>query len=293
MANSIYENVTQQVVEMLEEGTRPWETSSLGVLPLRACGIPYRGINTLILWSMASVKGYSSPVWLTFKQATALGGHVRKGEKSSQVVYASAIHKTVETEDGDIQERDIPFLKAYRVFNAEQCDNLPEMYYAKPTSKPIAERIDRAEQFIQATGATIRYGGNVACYIPKLDEIRLPEFSAFPIAERFYGCLSHELSHWTGAEPRLNRQLANAFGSEAYAFEELIAELSSAFVCATLEITSEPPAENAAYLASWLKVLKADSKAIFKVASYAQKASDYLFSLQGAPMQSEESALAA
>jgi antirestriction protein ArdC len=286
----IYQRVTDQIVAELEKGVRPWlkpwnadHAAGRITRPLRANGIAYRGINVLMLWAAATERGYSAPLWLTYKQAQELGGQVRKGEKGSLVVYANTITKT-ETDEtsGEDVEREIPFMKGYTVFNAEQVDGLPAHFYAmqQPALDAVA-RIEKAEAFFAATGAEIQERGNRACYNVTTDRVQMPPFVSFIEAEAYYATLAHEMTHWTRHPKRLSRDFGRKrFGDEGYAMEELVAELGAAFVCADLALTPAPREEHAAYIGSWLKALKDDKRAIFSAAAYAQRAADYLASLQ-------------
>jgi antirestriction protein ArdC len=285
MKTDLYERVTAQIVTSLEQGVKPWlkpwsaaAASSQAMRPLRANGQPYRGINVLMLWGAAADHGYACPVWMTFKQALELGGCVRKGEHGSLVVYASTFTRAeTDSETGEEAERDIPFLKGYTVFNVEQIDGLPERFRAPAPVLPAGlERIERAEAFAAATGAVIRHGGNRAFFSPAADFVQMPPFQAFRDAESYYAVLAHELTHWTGHKSRLDRTFGKRFGDKAYAFEELVAELGSAFLAADLALTPEPRPDHAGYLANWLDVLKADKRAIFTAASHAQRAADFL-----------------
>jgi antirestriction protein ArdC len=246
---------------------------------LRGNGIPYQGINILMLWGAAMEKGYSAPIWMTFKQALALGGAVRKGERGSLVVFALTFTRTeADTATGEESERDIPFLKGYTVFNAEQIDGLPAHFLAPaaPRLDP-AQRIEHAERFFAATGATVRHGGDRAYYSITGDYVQMPHFEAFRDAESYYAVLAHELTHWTRHPSRLAREFGRKrFGDEGYAMEELVAELGAAFLSADLDLTPEPRPDHAAYIAGWLKALKNDRRAISTAASYAQRAADFL-----------------
>ncbi len=299
MSNDIYQRVTDQIVSELEKGTRPWlkpwnaeHAAGRITRPLRANGIPYRGINVLMLWAAATECGYAAPLWLTYKQAQELGGQVRKGEKGSLVVYANTITRTEQDEStGEDMEREIPFMKGYTVFNAEQVDGLPAHFHAmqQPALDPVA-RIEKAEAFFASVGADIRESGNRAFYSVTEDRVQMPPFVAFREPEAYYATLAHELCHWTRHPKRLDRDFGRKrFGDEGYAMEELVAELGAAFVCADLELTPQPREEHAAYIASWLKALKEDKRAIFAAAAHAQRAADYLVSV---PLK-EESAAAA
>jgi antirestriction protein ArdC len=243
-----------------------------------------------MLWGDAELKGFGCPFWLTFQQARELGGHVRKGEKGSTVVYASKFKKTDTTETGEEIEQEIPFLKTYTVFNAEQCDDLPNKYKELAVPPQIGlERIERAEQFFTATGAEIRIGGTQAYYAIGSDHIQMPPFETFRDAESNAATLAHELTHWTRHETRLNRDFGRKrWGDAGYAIEELVAELGAAFLSADLAITPEVRDDHASYLASWLKVLKEDKRAIFSAASHASKAVEYLHGLQPQPILTEE-----
>lgn len=285
----IYQRVTDQIIAELEQGVRPWlkpwsaeHIAGRITQPLRANGVPYRGINVLMLWAAAIERGHVAQLWLTYAQAQDLGGQVRKGEKGSLVVYANTVKRTEQDEKtGEETERDIPFLKSYVVFNAEQVDGLPPRFYAlqQPALEPAA-RIGRAEEFVAASGANIREGGHQAFYSMSEDRVQMPPFEAFSEPEAYYATLSHELIHWTKHPKRLDRDFGRKrFGDAGYAMEELVAELGAAFTCAELELTPQPRAEHASYIAEWLKVLKADKRAIFAAASHAQKAADFLRSM--------------
>lgn len=290
MKTDIYQRVTDQIVAELENGVRPWlkpwnaeHAAGRITRPLRANGVAYRGINILMLWASAVEKGFAAPLWLTYKQAQELGGQVRKGEKGSPVVYANTITRTEQDADtGEDVERNIPFMKAYTVFNVEQVDGLPAHFYAlqEPALDPVA-RIEKAETFFAATRADIRHGGNQAYYAIGEDRVQMPPFEAFRDAESYYATLAHELAHWTRHPTRLDRSFGRKkWGDEGYAKEELVAELGAAFLSADLGLTPEPRADHASYIASWLKVLKDDKRAIFTAAAHAQRAADYLIGLQ-------------
>jgi len=290
MKTDIYQRITDQIVSELEKGVRPWmkpwhaeHGAGRITRPLRGNGIPYRGINVLVLWSAAMEKGYASPVWMTFKQASELKANVRKAEHGSLVVYADKIIRTeANSKTGEEAERAIPFMKGYTVFNVEQIDGLPEHYYAKPQPRTeTVKRIDRAEAFFAATGANVVHGGSRACYIPSTDNIHMPCFDFFRDAESYYATRGHETTHWTRHKSRLDRDFGRKrFGDEGYAMEELVAELGSAFLSADLDLTPEVREDHASYIASWIKVLKDDKRAIFTASSHAQRAADFLHGLQ-------------
>lgn len=286
----VYQRVTDRIIADLENGVRTWvkpwgAEHAAGRIsrPLRGNGVPYRGINVLMLWSAATENGYAAPIWLTFRQARELGAYVRKGERGNLVVYAATLTRTEEDQEtGEDVERNIPFMKGYTVFNAEQIDGLPAHFYAGPPvrTEPV-QRIAAADAFFAAAGVSIRHGGNSAYYSTASDHVQMPTPEAFVDAEAYYGTLAHETCHWTRHPSRLDRDFGRKrWGDEGYAREELVAELGAAFLCADLDLTPEVRDEHAAYIASWIKVLKDDKRAIFAAAAHAQRAVDYLHGLQ-------------
>jgi antirestriction protein ArdC len=285
--SDVYERVTAAIVANLEQGTRPWMqpwgAGQSPIRPLRHNGVAYRGINTVLLWMMAAERGLQSVYWMTYSQAQELGGQVKKGEKSSLVVYAGAIDKKEDTEEGAEKERRIPFLKGYSVFCADQIEGLPDHFYARPQID-VSDKKDRladADAFFANLGADIREGGNKAFYSPTGDFIQMPHFDAFVSAEAHATTLAHEAIHWTKAKPRLDRDFGRkSWGDEGYAREELVAELGSVFFAADLGLAIEPRDDHAAYIKSWLTVLKNDKRAIFQAASFAEKAVTYLHDRQ-------------
>ena len=288
----IYSRITGKIVSALETGVRPWvrpwnaeHAAGRITRPLRHNGQPYTGINVLSLWASATAQGFAAPIWMTYRQATELGAHVRKGEKGSPVVYASSITRTeTDTDSGADVEREIHFLKGYIAFNVEQIEGLPEQYTTPASPRTdVITRIARAENFFAATKADLSHGGSRAFYRPSTDTIVLPAFEAFRDAESYYATLAHETTHWTSHSSRLARDFGSKrFGSESYAMEELVAELGAAFLCADLDLTLEPREDHASYIANWLEVLKNDHRAIFTAASHAQRAADFLNGLQPA-----------
>lgn len=286
----VYSRITDQIVSALEQGKKPWTqpwnaSHAAGHVsrPLRFNGECYSGINVITLWASAMERDYAAPIWMTFRQARELGAHVRKGEKGAPVVYANSIVKT-ETDEasGDDVDRTIPFMKGYTVFNVEQIEDLPSHYYAlaEPAKNPD-ERIADAEKFFAATGARILNGGNSAYYRMDSDHIQMPCFDVFFNAQSYYATLAHESTHWTRHPSRLDRSFdRQRFGDEGYAKEELVAELGAAFLCADLGLALEDRPDHAAYIGSWLQVLRSDKRAIFTAAAHAQRAADYLHGLQ-------------
>ncbi len=297
----IYTRITEKIVADLEKGVRPWMQpwragNAIGRVtrPLRHNGVPYGGMNVLLLWSEAMARGFASPTWMTFKQALELGGAVRKDETGTIVVFASRFTKTEVGCGGEEFDREIPFLKAYTVFNVAQIDRLPEQYYGEAESvwDPI-QRIEHADRYFANTGAVIRHGGDKAFFAPAVDFIQMPPFATFRDAESYVATLSHEATHWTAAPHRLNRDLSRyAKDKSERAREELIAELGSCFLCADLGIVPElePRPDHASYLDSWLRVLADDKRAIFQAAAHAQRAVAYLHDLQPAASEEREAA---
>lgn len=292
----IYARITDKIVAALETGVRPWarpwnadHLASRISRPLRHSGERYKGINIVLLWIAACERGYSAPIWITFRQALELGAHVRKGEKGSPVVYANKLMRTEQNSDGEDIERAIPFLKAYTVFNVEQIDGLPDHFYAKPeplsAADPIA-RNDRAEVFLAATGAHVVHGGTDACYNVSSDVIRMPPIETFRDSASYYAVRAHETIHWTRHVSRLNRSFGRErWGDAGYAREELVAELGSAFLAADLDLTPDLREDHASYIASWIKVLAGDKRAVFQAAAHAQRAVDFLHGLQPAAIR--------
>jgi antirestriction protein ArdC len=243
-----------------------------------------------MLWCASVEHGFSSPSWMTFKQAAEFNAHVRKGETGSLVVYANSFKRVEQDSEGQDVEREIRFLKGYTVFNVDQIEGLPEHYYAKPEAKFSAvERIEHAEAFFAAIHADIRYRGGQAYYAQESDYIQIPPIGSFRDAESFYATVAHEACHWTKHPSRLDRDFGGkTWGDEGYAREELVAELGAAFLCADLELTPEVRDDHASYIAHWLSALKNDNRAIFHAVAHAQRAVEFLHKLQ--PEQREAAA---
>ena len=286
----VYGRITDEIITDLEQGVRPWHRpwnadhmAGKITRPLRHNGIPYQGINVVVLWCASVAKGYACPFWLTFRQALALGGNVKKGEHGELVVYADRITRTETDDKGEETERSIAFMKGYTVFNAEQCENLPAHFAAtaEAPALPLSQRIEAADRFFAATGAAIRHGGTRAYYAEGPDYVQMPPFETFRDPESYAATLAHELTHWTKHPTRLARDMGRVrYGDEGYAREELVAELGAAFLAADLGIAPEAREDHAAYIGSWLKVLKNEKRFIFTAASHAQRAADYLHGLQ-------------
>ncbi|MBT9293097.1 ArdC family protein [Prosthecodimorpha staleyi] len=287
----IHQAVTDRIVAAIEAGAgswqMPWHRGAGGRRPVNiASGNAYQGVNILALWVEAQFFGYGSNVWGTYKQWAEAGCQVRKGAKAAHVVFYKQIAvATEDTDSGEDETETRLFARASPVFNAGQVEG-----YAPPVPPVVgsAEILAGIEAFVAGTGAAIEHGGSVACYIPSRDLVRMPPretFFATPTStatEAYYSTELHELVHWTGPKSRCDRDLAGRFRSEAYAMEELVAELGAAFLSADLGITAEPRADHAQYLAHWLTVLKADKKAIFTAASAASRAVQFLHGLQAA-----------
>ncbi len=285
----LYSRVTNAIIAELETGvrpwTKPWSAEHLAgkiTRPLRSTGEPYSGINVILLWAESVARGFTAPIWITFRQALALGGHVRKGEHGATVVYANRITRTDTGDNGQDVEREIPFLKAYTVFNVDQVEGLPAHFYAVAEPRlDAAKRIDHAERFFAATGADVRHGGNQAYYALTPDYVQMPPFECFEDPESYYATLAHETTHWTRHPTRLDRDFGRTrWGDEGYAREELVAELGAAFLCADLGLELEPRPDHASYIDSWLQVLKDDRRFIFTAAAHAQRAADCLHGRQ-------------
>ena len=282
----VYQRITDQIAAQIEAGAgewrMPWHSAEARGLPVNAVSRkPYRGGNVLPLWIAAAKNGYESHEWATYKQWREAGAQVRKGEHSSLVVFwkfkdQEEVPDATQQEFNDRASR-LVLVRGYSVFNAAQVDGYTPQ--AIPVL-PEPERIESAEAFFRRTRATIKTGGGRAFYSPGADEIVVPKIERFPDAVSYYSVLAHELTHWTGHEDRLDRGLGACRGTEDYAREELVAELGAAFLCAGLGLANEPRKDNAAYVASWLKALRSDPKAIFSAASKAQYAADYLYGLQ-------------
>lgn len=285
--NDLYQTITDKIIAELSAGTAPWVrpwSGSPDPLPRNAVSKrPYRGINNVLLGIEAFGHGYATNQWMTFRQANHLGGHVRKGEHGSTIIYYES--RLVEKESsetladaGEPEKRFIPLLKVFTVFNLDQIDGLPDFYHQ---IAPVADWTGEAlpERIIGESGADIRHQGFRAFYSPPNDLIYLPDRQHFADAPSYYGTALHELCHWTGHGTRLGRQLGRRFGESAYAMEELIAELGAAFLSAYCRLDGR--LQHASYIASWLEVLQRDKRAIFVAAAQAQKASDYLLERAG------------
>ena len=278
LKDSIYTRITREIVADLEHGVAPWVRpwgGTASALPHNAAtGHSYRGINHLLLGMRCCSQGFASNGWITFRQAMKLGGKVRRGERGTSVVYYQPIDPEA-NDEGSVSSvgSSRAVLRVFTVFNLDQVEGLEALIPDVSGDIPW-EPYKAADDVIERSGADIRHRGGAAFYSPATDRIVLPMRSAFGTADGYYATALHELSHWTGHASRLSRQISGTFGSEDYAFEELVAEISSAFLCAHCAIQGQ--LQHSSYIASWIKVLNDDHRAIFRAASQAQHAADYL-----------------
>ena len=278
----VYTRITSQIVNAIENGVgnwrMPWHTSGkFAFSPINVTSKkPYRGINTLCLWAAAQSKGYERGEWGTYQQWQEHGAQVRKGEKSTTVVFwkfSDAVESQDENEEHPASGPRLLFTRGYSVFNASQVDGYDPKSDGGTTTE---QRIESAEVFFKGINTRVVHQGNRAFYSPADDTITLPPFAAFLTPLDYYSTRAHETGHWTSAAGRCNRELGKRFGDNAYSMEELVAELTAAFSLAHLGLSSEPRQDHAQYIGSWLKVLKADKRAIFTAASKAQQAADFI-----------------
>lgn len=286
----VYTEITNQIIAAIEKGAdtfqMPWHRTGTDTMsPVNIdTGNAYRGINIVSLWAAAHVRDFSNGTWGTYRQWQNAGCQVRKGEKSAVVIFYKELERDDEDDAGNGEPRKRLMARASRVFNADQVDG-----YTPQSSEPDINQvtpIEAADSFITATKANIRHGGSRAYYQPAQDAIQMPPREIFhgsatsTPTEAYYSTLLHELTHWSGHKSRCDRFASGTFKKDEYAREELVAELGAAFLCSQLGVTLEPRADHAAYIDHWLKILKADSKAIFQASSLATKAVDFLKGLQ-------------
>jgi antirestriction protein ArdC len=301
MKRDLYADVTAKILAELEKGAapwiKPWKATAGANMPMNAITRrPYSGCNVPLLWMERDAKGYATQQWLTYKQATEIGGNVRKGEKSSTVFFVKRLDfRAPDAQPGEISSKDrsVMMLRAYAVFNIAQCDGMPDcLTNWRGPVQTVEARDALADAFVRTTKADVREGHGEAYFAPGADFISMPAFRAFKGADHFYGTLFHELGHWTGHASRLDRDLKNAKGSKLYAAEELVAELTSAFLCA--EFGFDGDLRHAGYIENWIKLLRDDSRAYFRAAAQAQKGADYLRQLaNAAEPEADDMALAA
>lgn len=287
MKNDIYQTITNQIIEVLEQGSAPWVKpwSAAGLSRNAVTGREYSGINTILL----AMTPYASPLWLTYNQAKAAGAQVRKGEHGTTIVLFKPF-QVADVNNPEGAEKTIPLLRSFTVFNSQQIDGLPEKYTATP--KPQLDNFTDNEQAeLLLAQAVIEHGKGRACFIPSADVIYMPNKNDFKSIPDYYATGLHELTHWTGHKARLARDFNGRFGDSAYAFEELIAELGAAFLCAHCGIDGQ--LQHASYIASWLKVLKSDKRAIFTAAAAARKSTEFLIGTAAEEQEQEEERAAA
>jgi len=285
----LYQEITDRIVEALEKGVAPWVRpwSEKADASWRSRSLPYnghtghfyRGCNVLLLWCEMQARGFDDPRFYSYKQAALRGGQVRRGEQGTSVVFFMPLTKKEKNaKTGKDETKRIPLLRAYTVFNRSQIDWAKEEFpHADP--EPSAPKFDEAQKLVRASGASIRHRGNRACYLPGPDRIDMPTVAQFADEGAYFATLLHELTHWTGHETRCKRQFGKRFGDDAYAAEELVAELGSAFLCAHANVVGK--LQHPEYIGHWLKVLKGDKYAVFTASREAQKAADFVFAKAG------------
>ncbi|ODU67208.1 MAG: antirepressor [Novosphingobium sp. SCN 66-18] len=287
---SLYDEVTTRIVAELEAGRFPW-VQPWGSTGTAAPGLPrnavtsrtYSGVNILLLWAACIAHGHASQSWLTFRQAVAAGGCVRKGERGVTVVYADRFIPKGEAERAAREDEDaraVPFLKRFTVFNVAQCEGLQPGLACDPAPLPERKIVPIAEALIAATGVDLRVGGDKAYYAPSADYVAVPPQVAFFDQINYYRTCLHECAHATGASHRLDRSFNERWTRHALAMEEATAELTASFILADLGLAHEPRPDHAAYIASWLQLLKDEPRAIFTAASKAQVAADWMHTRQ-------------
>lgn len=295
MKTDIAATITAKILLRLEAGTKPWVQPWTGAplsRPLRHCGSAYRGINTLLLWMTAEERGYSSPYWMTYRQAEILKGQVRKGEKCAHAVFYKTMSAQgcgdddnvfVENESSDgsdnSQGKTRRLLRQFAIFNADQIEGLPEQYYPTPKAPekiPETLRQTRLHEVFDRIPASVRHNGFKAYYNISRDEIVLPAIEQFSSYEGYFATRAHETAHWSGAKHRLDRTFGKRFGDDAYAMEELVADITAATFGAILGLPDTILDNHASYIDHWVRILKSDKNAILTAASRADVAVDYL-----------------
>lgn len=283
------EIITDKIIEKLDSGVIPWRKPWVcgGASKNLVTGKPYRGLNVFL----TAMSGYYSPYWMTFKQAKERGGKVRKGEKGTPVIFWNWTQRQVEGNGGEAEEKDVPFMRYYTVFNLQQIDGLQLSHDEAKSFAPVATCEDVIKAMPQAP--TIEHGFIKACYSPTLDVVKMPPRSAFKNEAGYYASMFHELAHSTGHASRLNRKgiaEKTVFGNEDYSKEELIAELAAAFLCGHTGIEQETIENSAAYIASWRERLTADKRLIITAAAQAQRASDFILGRAADQSEAEKTA---
>jgi antirestriction protein ArdC len=278
-----FQIITDQIIDMLNKGTIPWHKpwTSVNDFPTNlSTGKQYRGINIFVLYMTSMAKGYNSRYWLTFNQAKKLGGSIKKGEKSTTIINCSFKKITDTDENGEEEEKTIPIIKTWPVFNTDQCEGIDVPVENLATNNDITP-INICEQIVInfKNPPVISHSGNRACYVPSIDTIRIPNRSQFHSPEYYHQTLFHELIHSTGSSKRLSRTGITdeiMFGSHQYSREELIAEMGAAFLCAHTGISVSTIQNSAAYISNWLEKLRNDKRLVIQAAGQAQKAVDYI-----------------
>jgi len=272
----LYQDVTNRILAAMEtagEWSPPWHRYAGGMPTNATTKARYRGVNVLMLWITGLQEGYASDKWASYKQWQLAGRQVKGGETGTPVVYYGTMFRA--NDEQPDKDKKIPFLKSSTVFNESQIAD-----YLPPPPPPILDESLRhyyVDAHVHRIGAVIKYNrGFNPCFVPALDEIRMPPFAEFKTAPDYYNTQFHELVHWTGHKDRLNRDLGKRFGKEAYAGEELVAEIGAAFLCAEFGVQSRMRDDHAAYVKQWIKLLKDDKRAIFTAASKASDASLFL-----------------
>lgn len=295
------QEITSEIIALLENGTmpwrRPWKIAGGGV-PLRHNGERYQGINAFLLGLRSAMMGYSSPYWMTFAEAKALDASVKKGSRSSIVVYYGTGKKRGSDADDAGGEDDgkegggtYRFLKSYRVFHVSQIEGLDASYHPEPEGDPAEgpQPIPECQSFYEAIDIAVTFGGDHVCYIPSLDRIHMPELSRFESAGAFYSTWHHELTHATKAPGRLDRSFGvSSFGNEAYAKEELVAAVSQCLMGQRMGFSADHFGNHTAYISAWLKILRGDTRFLFTAAAHAQRAVEYLVAASEAGAKAKE-----
>jgi antirestriction protein ArdC len=290
--SDLYQKVTDRIIDELEQGTPPWtqpwkatRIKGVGLMPSNLItGRLYSGSNVLLLWMEATARGWPYLQFCTFKQAMEIGANVRKGETATPIIFTK--HVADENDDGERVSRTVA--RCFYVFNVAQLENVPEKYQVAQTveCRPVANI--QAQLYRELCGVPVHHVGNKACYWPSRDSIEMPPIASFTTEDDYWGTLCHEITHASGHPKRLDRQFGKRFGDDRYAFEELVAELGSAFTCAMLGIP--PSFRSAAYISHWLGILKQDKSAIFSAASHASKAATFMWDTAFPPQAAEKAA---
>ncbi|MAT05832.1 MAG: hypothetical protein CL424_12410 [Acidimicrobiaceae bacterium] len=298
-ADDLFTKITAELIDDIETGSAgtwrmPWHTLADAGTPESVGGRRYRGLNSLWLPMVAAANGWTSGIWATYRGWQRHGAQVRRGERATQVVLWKQTRPADrnDTRDDNDAERQRPrlFARTYAVFAAEQVDGADDLLARRRLERDTPDRIETAERYFAAIGSRVEQGGNRAYYQPTTDEIHVPALEQFDQPAHYYATLAHEHAHWTGHADRLSRDLTGRFGDDAYAAEELVAELAAAMWCAQHDISAVTRPDHAAYLAGWLRILRADTRALVTASSKAQAAVDYLNDTAGVGADSESAA---